>query len=80
MAQMDRDREVYFVQLLIIANIVFPLVFGRSPAGDVCSTLRSGSGGKYFCSRAFFGFYQEVVCRGILQSVLVSRCGVFIGI
>ena len=33
-----------------------------------------------FVSYLFYGFYQEVVYRGMLQSELVRRCGAFVGI
>ena len=73
-------EKSYFVQLLIIANIVFPLVFAsrlRLILGQpsVFSTLWN-----VFVPYLFYGFYQEVVYRGILQSELVRRWGAFIGI
>ena len=73
-------EKSYFVQLLVIANIVFPLVFaGRLwlilAQPSVLSTVWN-----VFVLYLFFGFYQEVVYRGILQSELVRRWGAFIGI
>ena len=73
-------EKSYFVQLLIIANIVFPLVFAarlRTILGQP-SALRTVV--TIFVPYLFFGFYQEVVYRGMLQSELVRRWGAFIGI
>ena len=68
-------EKSYFVQLLVIANIVFPLVFaGRLrlilAQPSVLSTVWN-----VFVPYLFYGFYQEVVYRGILQSELVRRWG-----
>ena len=73
-------EKSYFVQLLIIANVVFPLVFVSRlrviiAQPSVLSTIWS-----LFVPYLFFGFYQEVVYRGILQTELVRRWGAFIGI
>ena len=73
-------EKSYFVQLLVIANIVFPLVFASRlrlilAQPSVLSTVWS-----VFVPYLFYGFYQEVVYRGILQSELVRRWGAFIGI
>jgi CAAX protease family protein len=73
-------EKSYFVQLLVIANIVFPLVFASRlrlilAQPSVLSTVWS-----VFVPYLFFGFYQEVVYRGILQSELVRRWGAFTGI
>ncbi len=78
--QWNAIEKSYFVQLLIIANVVFPLIlaaplrraFTHSPAMETIATV--------FVPYVFFGFYQEVVYRGMLQSELVRRCGAFIGI
>jgi uncharacterized protein len=73
-------EKSYFVQLLVIANVVFPLVFaGRLrlilTQPSVLSTVWN-----VFVPYLFYGFYQEVVYRGILQSELVRRWGAFVGI
>ena len=70
----------YFIQLLILANIFFPLAFadrlrvilGQPSALSMIVTV--------FVPYLFFGFYQEVVYRGMLQSELVRRWGGFAGI
>lgn len=79
-SQWSPVEKSYFIQLLIIANVVFPLVFANrlrlilvQPA--IVATLWS-----VFVPYLFFGFYQEVVYRGILQSELVRRWGALVGI
>jgi len=73
-------EKSYFVQLLVIVNVIFSLVFaarlqrilGQPSVLRVVTTV--------FVPYLFFGFYQEVVYRGMLQSELVRRWGAFIGI
>jgi CAAX protease family protein len=73
-------EKSYFIQLLVIANIVFPLVFASrlrlilAQPGAVVTVWSA------FVPYLFYGFYQEVVYRGMLQSVLVRRWGAFMGI
>jgi CAAX protease family protein len=73
-------EKSYFVQLLVIANVVFPLVF----ANRLWVILAQASGlatlWNVFLPYLFFGFYQEVVFRGFLQSEFVRRWGAPIGI
>ena len=73
-------EKSYFIQLLVIANIVFPLVF----ASRLRTILTHGSTLRIiidtFVPYLFFGFYQEVVYRGMLQSELVRRWGAFLGV
>jgi CAAX protease family protein len=73
-------EKSYFVQLLVIANVVFPLVFANRlrlilAQPSVVATVWSA-----FVPYLFFGFYQEVVYRGILQSEFVRRWGAVAGI
>jgi membrane protease YdiL (CAAX protease family) len=73
-------EKSYFLQLLVIANVVFPLVF----AARLQTILGQPSALRtvviVFVPYLFFGFYQEVVYRGMLQSELVRRWGAIIGI
>jgi membrane protease YdiL (CAAX protease family) len=73
-------EKSYFIQLLILANIVFPFVFASRlrlilAQPSAFSIIWNG-----FVPYLFFGFYQEVVYRGMLQSELVRRWGAVIGI
>lgn len=73
-------EKSYFIQLLVIANIVFPLIL----APRLQAILNLPGPGRtilnVFVPYFFFGFYQEVVYRGMLQSELVRRCGALAGI
>ena len=73
-------EKSYFIQLLILANIVFPFVFASrlrliwaQPAA--LAIIWNG-----FVPYLFFGFYQEVIYRGMVQSELVRRWGAIAGI
>jgi membrane protease YdiL (CAAX protease family) len=73
-------EKSYFIQLIVLANVVFPFMFAgklrliwAQPAA--LSVIWNG-----FVPYLFFGFYQEVVYRGMVQSELVRRWGAFAGI
>lgn len=73
------DRS-YFVQVIIIANVVVPVVLAtplrdRVAQPDFAWTLWS-----VFMPYLFFGFYQELVYRGMIQLELVRRFGAVAGI
>ena len=73
-------EKSYFVQLLVIANIAFPLVFTSQLRLILAQPSVLATVWNVFVPYLFYGFYQEVVYRGILQSELVRRWGAFIGI
>ena len=73
-------EKSYFVQLLVIANVVFPLVFANRLRLILAQPSILATVWSVFVPYLFFGFYQEVVYRGILQSELVRRWGALIGI
>ena len=68
-------EKSYFVQLLVIANVVFPLVFANRLRLILAQPSALATVWSSFVPYLFFGFYQEVVYRGILQSELVRRWG-----
>jgi len=70
----------YFLQVLVIASVVFPLLLG-SPFAD--SDSPAGTPTRFwtvFVPYLFYGFYQELVYRGMIQTELVRRWGSAIGI
>jgi len=73
-------EKSYFVQLLVIANVVFPLMFASRLRLILAQPSALATIWSSFVPYLFFGFYQEVVYRGILQSELVRRWGAFVGI
>jgi membrane protease YdiL (CAAX protease family) len=73
-------EKSYFVQLLVIANVVFPLVFAARLRLILSQPSVLPTVWNVFVPYLFFGFYQEVVYRGIVQSELVRRWGALAGI
>ena len=73
-------EKSYFVQLLVIANVVFPLVFASRLRLILAQPSVVATVWNAFVPYLFFGFYQEVVYRGILQSEFVRRWGALAGI
>ena len=78
--QWNAIEKSYFVQLLIIANVVFPLIFANPLRRIFAQPNSLAVVATVFVPYLFFGFYQEVIYRGMLQSELVRRCGAFFGI
>ena len=70
----------YFLQVLVLANVVFPVVLGAQLASRAAAPGFAWSLGSVFVPYLFFGFYQEVVYRGMVQTALVRRWGAAIGI
>lgn len=73
-------EKSYFLQVIVIANLVFPIVLAspmrnRFAQPDVATSLWS-----VFVPYLFFGFYQELVYRGMAQLELVRRWGAPVGI
>lgn len=73
-------EKSYFVQLLVIANIVFPFVFTSRLRIIFAQPSALSIVWSAFVPYLFYGFYQELVYRGMLQSELVRRWGPFVGI
>jgi membrane protease YdiL (CAAX protease family) len=73
-------EKSYFVQVLVIANVVFPLVFAARLQKILAQPNAVSIIASVFVPYLFYGFYQEVVYRGMLQSELVRRWGAFAGI
>jgi membrane protease YdiL (CAAX protease family) len=73
-------EKSYFIQLLVIANVVFPLLFAARLRTIMAQPNALSIVTTVFVPYLFYGFYQEVVYRGMLQSELVRRWGAFLGI
>ena len=71
-------EKSYFLQVAVIANVVFPILL----AGQLrrLGTDPGMSMFTVFVPYLFFGFYQELVYRGMVQLELVRRWGAPIGI
>jgi uncharacterized protein len=70
----------YFLQVVVIANLVFPIVLGPQIRDRVAQPGMAWSLWTVFVPYLFFGFYQELVYRGMVQSELVRRLGAAAGI
>lgn len=70
----------YFLQVVVIANAVFPVVFAAPLRNRAAPDGISWSLWNVFVPYLFFGFYQELVYRGMVQLELVRRWGAPIGI
>ena len=73
-------EKSYFFQLLVIANVVFPLLFATRLQAILSQSSAPRTIMSIFVPYLFFGFYQEVVYRGMLQLALVRRWGLAAGI
>lgn len=73
-------EQSYFVQVVILLNVVFLIALAAPLANRIAQPGLAWSLWTVFVPYLLFGFYQELVYRGMLQSALVSRWGGAIGI
>ena len=73
-------EKSYFFQLVVIANVVFPVVFAGPLGNRIAQSGMAWGLWNVFVPYLFFGFYQEFVYRGMVQLELVRRWGAPIGI
>jgi hypothetical protein len=66
-------EKSYFVQVVFIANIVFPIVLAEQLRHRIAQPDLVWSLCTVFLPYLLFGFYQELVYRGMLQSELIRR-------
>ena len=71
----NQTEKSYFVQVVIIANVVFGSVFAAGLTAQLGGPDAVSVIWLVFVPLLFLGFYQEVVYRGMLQTELVRRCG-----
>jgi membrane protease YdiL (CAAX protease family) len=70
----------YFLQVLVMASVVFPLLLGSPFADSDAPTSAATRFWTVFVPYLFYGFYQELVYRGMIQTDLVRRWGPVVGI
>ena len=75
----SKTEKFYFLQAIPIAIIVFSFSFSESLRGLWAHSDLGQIGLFIFLPRMMWGFYQEFVYRGILQTELVRRWGVSVG-
>lgn len=73
-------EKSYFLQVLLIANVVFPIVLGAQLRARLAQPGLAWSVWTVFVPYLFFGFYQELVYRGMVQLELIRRLGAPAGI
>jgi membrane protease YdiL (CAAX protease family) len=73
-------EKSYFLQVVVIANVVFPIVLAAPLENHVAQSGMAWSLWNVFVPYLFFGFYQKLVYRGMVQLELVRRWGAPIGI
>ncbi len=73
-------EKSYFVQVILIANVVFSVLFADRLRIILAEPFLLGRVWTVFLPYFLWGFYQEVVYRGILQTELVRRWGPLRGI
>ncbi len=70
----------YFVQVIVIANAVFAILFAERLRALLAEPSLGARIGSVFLPYFLWGFYQELMYRGILQTELVRRWGPLRGI
>lgn len=75
----SKTETSYFVQVLVLANLIFGLIFSGRLKAIVASSSLWGPGLAVLCLSLLWGLHQEVVYRGILQTELVRRWGTLPG-
>jgi uncharacterized protein len=73
-------EKSYFCQVIVVANIVFPLLLAPPATLWIVQFGLARSLWNVFLPYLLFGFYQELVYRGMVQLELVRRWGVPVGI
>ena len=73
-------EKSYFLQVLLLANVVFPVLFASRLRSILAGPSAWDAVWNVFLPYLFYGFYQEVAYRGILQTELVRRWGPWRGI
>jgi CAAX protease family protein len=73
-------EKSYFIQAVIIANVVFPMAVGSGLVRTFTEQPASTVLWLTFIPYLFKGFFQEVLYRGMLQTELVRRWGTLTGI
>lgn len=73
-------EKSYFCQVVALANVVFPIVLAAPLGRRVAQLGFASSVWSVFLPYLLFGFYQELVYRGMIQREAVRRWGTPIGI
>jgi uncharacterized protein len=70
----------YFVQVVILANIIFPVALAMPLQNRLARQGLGWALALSFLPYLLYGFYQEIVYRGMIQNELVRRYGAVTGV
>ncbi len=76
----SRTEKSYFVQVFLLANVVFSVLFVDRLQGAFAERSSWGGAAVVLLTCFVWGFYQELMYRGILQTELVRRFRPLLGI
>lgn len=79
-SQWSTTEKSYFIQVVLIANVVFVLVLQDRLRTIVTQPALLAPALTVFLPYFLWGFYQETLYRGILQTELVRRWGAVRGV
>jgi membrane protease YdiL (CAAX protease family) len=70
----------YFLQVFVLANLAFYLIYATRLHRVFADPASRATAGVLIATHLVWGFYQELVYRGILQTELVRRWGNVAGV
>jgi membrane protease YdiL (CAAX protease family) len=73
-------EKSYFCQVVVLANVIFPIALATPLQRQIAQSGVAWGLWNAFVPYLFYGFYQELVYRGMIQLELVRRWGAPIGI
>ena len=73
-------EKSYFTQVVAVSNIVFPIVLAAPLGRRIAQVGLAWSLWNVFLPYLLFGFYQELVYRGMVQTEVVRRWGAPVGV
>jgi membrane protease YdiL (CAAX protease family) len=73
-------EKSYFIQVVLLANVVFLVVLAAPLRARIAEAGLLSTMAGVFAPYLAFGFYQEVVYRGLVQRELVRRWGAAAGL
>lgn len=76
----SRTEKSYFLQVLVLANAIFFVLFSGRLQRILADGSLWGPASVVLLTYLVWGFYQELMYRGILQTELVRRWGSWAGI
>jgi CAAX protease family protein len=76
----NSTERSYFVQTVLIANVVFAVLFADRLRAIVAEPSQWGRVAVVLATSFLWGFYQELMYRGVLQTELVRRMGAPLGV